>query len=214
VEHAVDCVREEAVAAEASGAQPLPSPLADVVRQSDRVKKRRQGSRNPGRSTTRRTRRSSRPQPTPVSPGAVVLGTLAGIDDAGRPLVRHWLLPDGGLVVARSAISLDDNHVGSEVVVAFEQGDLRRPIILGRLWQPGSDSHPTPAGPTVRTRAPIETREDGEQLLLEANQQIVLRCGDASITLTRSGKVLIRGAYLLSRSSGINRIKGGAVQIN
>ena len=41
-----------------------------------------------------------------------------------------------------------------------------------------------------------------------------LRCGKASITLTRAGKVLIRGAYLLSRSSGVNRIKGGSVQIN
>ena len=30
----------------------------------------------------------------------------------------------------------------------------------------------------------------------------------------RAGKVLIRGAYLLSRSSGVNRIKGGSVQIN
>ena len=28
------------------------------------------------------------------------------------------------------------------------------------------------------------------------------------------GKVLIRGTYLLSRSSGVNRIKGGSVQIN
>ena len=32
--------------------------------------------------------------------------------------------------------------------------------------------------------------------------------------LTRAGKVLIQGAYLLSRSTGVNRIKGGSVQIN
>ena len=44
--------------------------------------------------------------------------------------------------------------------------------------------------------------------------QIVLRCGEASITLTRAGKVLIRGAYVLSRSSGTNRIQGGSVEIN
>ena len=42
----------------------------------------------------------------------------------------------------------------------------------------------------------------------------MLRCGKASITLTREGKVLIKGAYLSSRSSGVNRIKGGSVQIN
>jgi hypothetical protein len=34
------------------------------------------------------------------------------------------------------------------------------------------------------------------------------------LTLTHAGKVLIRGAYVLSRSSGVNRIKGGSVQIN
>ena len=54
---------------------------------------------------------------------------------------------------------------------------------------------------------------DGETLTLSAEREIVLRCGKASLTLTRAGKVLIRGAYLLSRSSGANRIKGGSVQI-
>jgi hypothetical protein len=60
----------------------------------------------------------------------------------------------------------------------------------------------------------VEARVDGHRVVLDAEQEIVLRCGKASITLTRAGKVLIRGAYLLSRSSGVNRIKGGSVQIN
>ena len=51
-------------------------------------------------------------------------------------------------------------------------------------------------------------------LTFTANKQIVLKCGKASITLTRAGKVLIRGAYLSSRSSGVNRIKGGSIQLN
>ena len=55
---------------------------------------------------------------------------------------------------------------------------------------------------------------DGERLEFSAEREIVLRCGKASITLTREGKVLIKGAYLSSRSSGVNRIKGGSVQIN
>jgi hypothetical protein len=42
----------------------------------------------------------------------------------------------------------------------------------------------------------------------------VLRCGKASITLTSAGKVLIRGTYVLSRSSGVNKIKGGSIQLN
>jgi len=50
--------------------------------------------------------------------------------------------------------------------------------------------------------------------VLKAKQEIVLECGRASITLTSAGKVLIRGAYLSSRSSGVHRIKGASVEIN
>lgn len=56
--------------------------------------------------------------------------------------------------------------------------------------------------------------ETPRMLRFEAEEEIELRCGGASIVLTRAGKVLLRGAYLLSRSSGVNRIKGGSVQIN
>jgi uncharacterized protein (DUF2345 family) len=55
---------------------------------------------------------------------------------------------------------------------------------------------------------------DGQRLQFEAKDEIVLKCGKASITLTKAGKIIIRGTYLLSRSSGVNRIKGGSVQIN
>ena len=57
-------------------------------------------------------------------------------------------------------------------------------------------------------------RVDGDRLILTAHEQIVLRCGEASITLTRAGKVLIKGAYVVSRSTGMNRIQGGVVHIN
>jgi hypothetical protein len=55
---------------------------------------------------------------------------------------------------------------------------------------------------------------EGKRVVLSAADEIVLRCGKSSITLTRAGKVVIRGAYLLSRASGVNRIKGASVQIN
>lgn len=51
-------------------------------------------------------------------------------------------------------------------------------------------------------------------MIVSAKEQLVLRCGKASITLTKAGKVLIKGSYVLSRSSGVNRIKGGSVQLN
>jgi hypothetical protein len=60
----------------------------------------------------------------------------------------------------------------------------------------------------------VEVDTDGERLLVTAKEQLVLRCGKATITLTKAGKVLIQGTYVSSRSSGVNRIKGGSVQLN
>ena len=69
-----------------------------------------------------------------------------------------------------------------------------------------------PEPPALPPPAPVEL--NGRRLEFNADEELVLRCGKSSITLTQAGKVLIRGEYLLSRSSGVNRIKGGSVQIN
>jgi hypothetical protein len=60
----------------------------------------------------------------------------------------------------------------------------------------------------------VQVKVDGERLVFTGEKEIVLRCGEASITLTRAGKILLRGAYIVSRSTGVNRIKGGVVHIN
>lgn len=135
------------------------------------------------------------------APAGAIIARLVGISDDGSILIQF---PAATVpTLARTTIELSSSDVGSEVVVAFEAGDERRPIILGRLQSAAQ-------APTQK----MKLSADGQSLLLEADQEIVLRCGRSSITLTRAGKVLIRGAYLLSRSSGVNRIKGGSVQIN
>ncbi len=68
---------------------------------------------------------------------------------------------------------------------------------------------------TPQQRDELQTANvDGERVVLEGREEVVLKCGEASITLTRAGKILIRGKYLLNRSSGVNRILGGSVQVN
>jgi uncharacterized protein (DUF2345 family) len=59
-----------------------------------------------------------------------------------------------------------------------------------------------------------DVRVDGKKVVLEAQEEVVLKCGDASITLNKSGKISIRGKYILNRSTGVNRILGGSVQVN
>jgi hypothetical protein len=150
----------------------------------------------------------------------VVIGTLAGFDADGAPLVGFPENPAGGPVAALATAGLDADAVGREVALLFAEGDPGRPLIIGVVRRPldavlqaseaREAAEPEPDEPESEPVA----RVDGERVVLSAEREIVLKCGKASITLTRAGKILIRGAHLLSRSSGANRIKGASIQLN
>ncbi|MEW6290752.1 MAG: DUF6484 domain-containing protein [Thermodesulfobacteriota bacterium] len=144
-------------------------------------------------------------------------GRVTAIED-GRPLVDYTGNTLGPLA-ARFAGSLDTEVLrravedGREVLLAFEKNDPTCPVILDILQA----RIPEPKPKEEISFPPEELPEltiDGKKIALEAREEITLRCGKASITLTKAGKVIIRGAYVLNRSSGVNRIKGGSVQIN
>jgi hypothetical protein len=140
-------------------------------------------------------------------PGAV-MGILIGFRDEGcTPLVLFPGQSSSAAVPAASAIDVHGIHIGRQVVLIFENGDSRRPIIVGLLKS-------THAWPLPEQPGQVELEADGERLIVTAKEQLVLRCGKASITLTKVGKVLIEGAHVSNRSSGVVRIKGGSVQIN
>lgn len=138
----------------------------------------------------------------------VRIGALIGFSGEGaRPLVVYPGQPGDAALVARTIPDLRGAHIGREVLLMFEAGDPMRPIIVGCLQ---ADE----AWPLDEAPAQVEADADGQRLVVTAKEEIVLRCGQASITLTKAGKVLIRGTYVSSRSSGVNRIKGGSVQLN
>jgi Domain of unknown function (DUF6484) len=142
------------------------------------------------------------------SVGGVVIGELAAISDEGRmPLVLYDGQPGARALAARSLVDLHGAHVGRKVALMFEGADPERPLIMGVLRE-------GEGWPLENRPGQIEIDVDGERMIVSAKAQIVLRCGKASITLTKAGKVLIRGEYVESRSSGVNRIRGGSVQIN
>nr|WP_297526691.1 DUF6484 domain-containing protein [uncultured Roseateles sp.] len=172
----------------------------------------------------------------------VLVGMFCGFDAQGRFLVRMAKgLPP---VVAMSVVGLKVEDEGDEVIVSLERGDPTRPVILGRAMRhaepeaprrgapsadaarereldsrveaPDADPEPAPdaaPGPALTRRGQTVT-VDGERVVLNGAKQVELRCGEASIVLTAAGKILIRGTYVLSRSSGANRIKGAFVDIN
>ncbi len=108
---------------------------------------------------------------------------------------------------ARSTVDVHGPHIGQLVVLMFESGDPSRPIVMGVVRQAAG-------WPLADPPAQVDVDADGQRLVVSAKEQLVLRCGKASITLTKAGKVLIEGSYVLSRSTGVNRVKGGSVQLN
>jgi hypothetical protein len=138
----------------------------------------------------------------------VRIGVLIGLKAEGStPLVTYPGQPGDSVMAARASIDLHGGHIGREVVLMFEGGDPTLPIVVGCIVQ--NDGTPPPA-----LAGQLQVDADGERLVLTAKEQLVLRCGQASITLTKSGKVLIQGTYVSSRSSGVQRLIGGSVQIN
>jgi hypothetical protein len=85
---------------------------------------------------------------------------------------------------------------GDEVLVWRPAVPAERGIVLGKVEPPGAEA------------------ETPSELVVEARENLTLRCGDGSITLRADGKILIKGKDLVSHAQRTNRIKGGSVAIN
>jgi hypothetical protein len=135
------------------------------------------------------------------------VGTLVKIADDGHVWIE--LEADGDLVSAccvraTALVPLTGRDVEAALVVWQAPDTLA--VVLGRQ---------VPA--TVEAREPepvLEAMVDGRRVVLQADEEVVLRCGESSITLKRNGRVVIKGAYVETASRGVNRIKGGSVKIN
>ena len=139
--------------------------------------------------------------------GARVGRLVAFKDDGTVPLVTYEGQPTTAAIPARATLDLHGSHIGREIVLMFEDGHPWRPLILGCLHDAHCRSLPDQPGA-------VEIDVDGGRLVVSAKERLVLRCGKASITLTRAGKMLFHGTYVSNRSSGVLRLKGGSVQIN
>lgn len=147
---------------------------------------------------------------TPETAAAAVIGRLAPSSDGRVRVARE----DGGSVPARHVAVLDPAqltapvNVGREVLLLHEAGDPEHPIVLAWMAEPGVAMTVTPA------ESARVARVDGKRVVIEAAEEILLQCGRGSILIREDGAIVIKGTNLLSRSSGINKIKGGAVRIN
>ena len=147
----------------------------------------------------------------------VKIGKITGVDTNGQILIDFTGNSLGHLTARLTSSAKDKLHrgspVGRDVLLVFENNDPGSPIIIDTLYSL-LDEITEQSGNALEVQSPEEVTVDRKRVVFDAEEEIVLRCGEASITLTKAGKVLIKGSYLISRSSGANRIKGGSVQIN
>lgn len=170
-----------------------------------------------------------------ISPGEIIIGELTGIDDIGRPQVKFGDIDESESLVALTTQEVTRKHIGRQVALLFANGETCQPVIIGLIHNPLTDilenfsipesrsSKDTPFPEVSEEQAQLaeisrdeedQVVVDGKRVTIQGAEEITLKCGKASITLTKSGKILIRGTYLSNRSSGVNRIMGGSVQIN
>ena len=159
-----------------------------------------------------------------ISPGEIVIGMLVSLNDKGQPLVDFPQNLSNQAVTALSTLEITKANVGRQVALLFANGSLANPIIMGMIHTPLQsilENYEIENDEVKKEKEKAEKNNnaenvlvDGNRLVFEAKEEIVLKCGESSITLTKAGKILIRGKYLLNRSTGVNRILGGSVQVN
>ncbi len=116
-------------------------------------------------------------------------------------------------------------EVGDEVLVAFIHGDLRKPMVLGGLWN-GKDKPPAARGggkdpKYLRTKKGHEILlddSDGAEKIVIADSsgknKIVIDTSGNSITIETGGKLTLRGGTVEIEAKGTVNIKGATVNLN
>lgn len=117
--------------------------------------------------------------------------------------------PDGEIFVEyeanRSSLVCDFLRTSAGPIPALTKGDL----VLFVLEKNGVRGCVLGA---VQRYVPEE--ESSYHLDFVAKDRIELRCGGSSLTMSKEGKVILKGSQVVTRASRVNKIKGAAVKIN
>jgi uncharacterized protein involved in type VI secretion and phage assembly len=190
--------------------------------------------------------------PAPVERwgGSVVVGIVtqnSDPDNMGRVRVRYPALGDDiegwwARIAAPAAGSerglLMMPVAGDEVLVAFEHGDVRRPYVLGALWngtdQPGSDLVQTDGSFALRSdnRATVHA---GGAITLETDADLEISAGgklqqkstgdasyegqnvtvkaNSSLTIEATGDLTIKGASITVQANGAVQVSGASISL-
>jgi hypothetical protein len=145
----------------------------------------------------------------------VRVGKLVEIDEHGRPIV---IIGEGEPPIVARVCMLDPPPSAAEltdslpVLLMLEQGDPSRPIIIGVIRDSFTTTRSNvPVSGSDRS-SPIEL--NGKALIFQGDEEIVLRCGQGSLTIRANGQIVVKGTRVVSRASESNKIRGASVEIN
>jgi len=147
--------------------------------------------------------------PVPPQVDGLMLGTLHSLDEAGNALVQPDSLQEGPFS-AISMIALKPEDVGiARFVLGFQDGNPRKPIILGRVWAPPAEASTADTATSANAQSPMR-----KKLVVQADEELELRCGQAVILLQGDGRIQLRGRTIINHADALYRIRGGTIQIN
>jgi hypothetical protein len=169
-----------------------------------RVRARAEGGPVPAETAAGTARTPAAAPAAPAAPAARI-GRLDGVGPDGSPWVTSpgWIEePARALLAAEPPGGSLEPLVGRAVILVPLDSDDARVAILG--WV----AEPRPGTPVRRLEV------NGERIVISATEELELRCGEARVTLTADGRVLVKGRGILNHAREVNRIRGGQVRIN
>lgn len=162
----------------------------------------------------------------------VVVGLVTDLNDPeglGRIKVEFPWLPEGSdSAWARLAMPLAGPElgfyfmpeVGDEALVAFEFDDIRRPYILGFLWN--GDSAPPSDDPNLRRihsvsghKITLEDTDGGENITIEDSSGAnTITLNEDGITIESTKDITIKGKNVTIEASTKLTAKGQPIHLN
>ena len=143
----------------------------------------------------------------------VITGHLQGIDDEGRVL---FLAEEAGATPVEVSIGM---AISDGLLIPAARNQQRALVIKTseaspRLVLIGLVRDRVSAAARDAAPGQLEVKLDGETLRLTAAREIELRCGNASLVLRQSGRIIMKGTYVVTSSRGPIKVKGATVEIN
>lgn len=143
-----------------------------------------------------------------------VVASIVKSDNPGEILIRY---KDHKPAKARVLSNVDkalltgEHGFNNDVLVVFDEGNPQKPIIVGVIQSLVDEIISLKINDEKQL---FKADIDNHRVVLEAEKEIVLKCGKGKISINKEGKIIILGTDLISRASGSNKIKGGNVRIN